>query len=275
MTAVLEAIGNGTISRRMWFYANYHCNLECSYCLTESSPRAPRRQLDHTLMKSLTRQAAELGFREVGVTGGETFLDLALPATLAEMSESVPVIVLTNGTLFVGERLERLAPMLGQPISMQISLDSADPDLNDMARGPENFAKVVDAIPRLIDAGHRVRIASTGQAPNDEAQEALCALHRSLGIADEDHVVRPIVRRGRGATFDGSVPAGPDELFPELTITADGAFWSPFAPTVMNDQVDTDLLVSRTVDPLAVPAQRLVALAQGRPAGTDVAHNIR
>ncbi len=275
MNAVLDAMENGTISRRVWFYANYHCNLECSYCLTESSPRAPRRQLDHSLMKSLTRQAADLGFTEVGVTGGETFLDLALPATLAEMSESVPVIVLTNGTLFAGDRLERLAPMLGRQISMQISLDSANPDLNDMARGPENFAKVVESIPRLINAGHRVRIASTGQAPDEESQEALCTLHRSLGISDDDHVVRPIVRRGRGATFDGSVPAGPDELFPELTITADGAFWSPFAPTVSNDHVDTDLLVSRTVEPLSVPAQRLVALAQGRPVGSDVANNIR
>lgn len=275
MTAVLEAMETGTISRRMWLYANYHCNLECSYCLTESSPRAPRRQLDHALMKSLARQAADLGFNEVGVTGGETFLDLALPATLAEMSDSIPVIVLTNGTLFAGDRLARLAPMLGHQISMQISLDSANPDLNDMARGPENFAKVVDAIPRLIDAGHHVRIASTGQAPDEVSQEALCALHRDLGIPDEDHVVRPIVRRGRGATFDGSVPAGPDELFPELTITADGAFWSPFAPTVMNDEVDTDLLVSRTVDPLTVPVQRLIALAQGRAAGSDVTNNIR
>lgn len=265
----------GAISRRMWFYANYHCNLECSYCLTESSPRAPRRQLDPQTMVSLTRQAAELGFNEVGVTGGETFLDLSLPTTLAAMAEHLPIIVLTNGTLFAGERLDRLAPMLGHNISMQISLDSANPDLNDMARGPENFAKVVDAIPRLIAAGHRVRIASTGQAPDDASQEELCSLHRSLGISDDDHVVRPIVRRGRGATIDGSIPAGSDELFPELTITADGAFWSPFAPTVMNDQVDTDLLVSRTVDPLAVPANRLVALAQGRPTGSDVAHNIR
>ena len=40
----------------------------------------------------------------------------------------------------------------------------------------------------------------------------------------------------------------------ETTVTADGAFWSPFAPTVVDDRVDTDLLISRTVDPLRVPA---------------------
>ena len=35
---VAEAIEDGTLGERVWFYANYHCNLECSYCLTESGP---------------------------------------------------------------------------------------------------------------------------------------------------------------------------------------------------------------------------------------------
>ena len=50
------------------------------------------------------------------------------------------------------------------------------------------------------------------------------------------------------------------ELAPELTITADGAFWSPFAPTVVGGRVDTDLLVTRAVSPLARPAAALVDL---------------
>lgn len=269
------AIDDGAIGRRVWFYANYNCNLSCSYCLTESSPRAPRRALGHDLMLSLTEQAAELGFREIGVTGGEPFLDPELPGSLAAMAEILPVIVLTNGTLFHGDRIDRLEPMVGRDITMQISLDSSDADVNDMARGPDNFAKVIDAVPRLIEAGHRVRIASTGQADDEAAQERLCELHRSLGVPDEDHVVRPIVNRGRGLGIASSVQAGADELFPELTITTDGAFWSPFAPTVIDDVVDTDLLVTRTVDPLKVPADHLVGIALGRPAGADVAMNIR
>ncbi len=275
MTSVHEAIESQAIAPRVWFYTNYHCNLACSYCLTESSPSAPRRQLDHGLMKALAQQASEMGFTEIGVTGGEPFLDPDLPATLAEISEILPVIVLTNGTLFVGDRLDRLSVMIGKRITFQISLDSADPDVNDMARGPDNFAKVASAVPRLIAAGHRVRIASTGQSPDPIEQERLCAFHRSLGVPDEDHVVRPIVQRGRGVVIDGSIPAGASELYPELTITADGAFWSPFAPTVIDDRVDTDLLLSRTVDPLRVPAERLVAQATGLPAGADVALNIR
>ena len=45
-TAVADAIADEVMGERLWFYANYHCNLECSYCLTESGPAVARRLLD-------------------------------------------------------------------------------------------------------------------------------------------------------------------------------------------------------------------------------------
>lgn len=56
-TQVREAIANGTIGERVWFYANYHCNLACRYCLTSSSPSVPRRELDATVMLALANDA--------------------------------------------------------------------------------------------------------------------------------------------------------------------------------------------------------------------------
>lgn len=66
-----------------------------------------------------------------------------------------------------------------------------------------------------------------------------------------------------------------DDLPPELTVTSDGAFWSPFGPTVRGGRPDIDLLVTRTTDPLQVPAQTLLGLVEGRPAGSDSTLNIR
>jgi len=43
MTAIAEAVAGGLIGGRLWLYANYHCNLTCAYCLTESGPTVPRR----------------------------------------------------------------------------------------------------------------------------------------------------------------------------------------------------------------------------------------
>ncbi len=40
-----EALAAGRIGGRVWFYSNYHCNLQCSYCVTESAPLVKRREL--------------------------------------------------------------------------------------------------------------------------------------------------------------------------------------------------------------------------------------
>jgi hypothetical protein len=71
------------------------------------------------------------------------------------------------------------------------------------------------------------------------------------------------------------VDAGPADLPAELTITTDGAFWSPFGPTVHGGRLDTDLLITRTTIPLRVPAAALLRLVQGRPPGTDAQLNIQ
>jgi hypothetical protein len=178
--------------------------------------------------------------------------------TLAQLGSILPTVGLTNGTLFTGRRLAAAEELAGADVALQISLDSADPDVNDTARGPENFAKVVAAIPALVERGVTVRIATTGEEADPAARLRLCALHRDLGVPDEDHVVRPIIARGRATEAGMGVDVTENDLPAELTITADGAFWSPFGPTVVAGQLDTDLLVTRTTAPLRVPAQTML-----------------
>ena len=275
--SIAEAIDAGTLPGRVWMYANYNCNLACTYCLTESAPGVEKRQLAPEDMIRVARQAKELGYTDVGITGGEPFLLTHLPETLVDVSAELPTLVLTNGTLFNETRLARLDPLADLDVALQISLDSPDPDVNDEMRGPENFAKVVDAIPKLRERGITVRIATTaepGRLSQDD-HERLCALHRDLGVPDEDHIVRPIVRRGRAADEEMGADFRPEEIPAELCISVDGAFWSPFGPTVRGGELDTDLLVSRTTDPLERPASLLHRLVEGRPHGDDVTIGIR
>jgi MoaA/NifB/PqqE/SkfB family radical SAM enzyme len=266
MTAIAEAIESGRLPGRVWLYSNYHCNLTCSYCLTESAPDVEKRRLGRERMVELAREAADLGFSELGVTGGEPFIEPDMPETAARLAQILPVVVLTNGTLFTTRRLQRLAPLGELDVRLQISLDSSDPVANDVMRGPNNFAKVVDAIPRLVDLGIRVRIASTLEYVDDDDLAQLCALHRDLGVPDEDHIVRPVIRRGRAIDNGMGVSAETKDLPPELTLTADGAFWSAFGPTVHGGRLDTDLLVTRTVTPLRVPAMAMLRLLDVQPA---------
>ena len=269
MSAVGEAINAGRLPGRVWLYSNYHCNLACSYCLTESAPDVSKRRLGAEHMVAIAHEAVALGFNEIGVTGGEPFLEPDMPEIVARLAEIVPVVVLTNGTLFTRRRLERTAPLGGADVRLQISLDSSDPVANDTMRGPENFRKVVEAIPRLVDMGIKVRVASTLEYVDKADLSDLCSLHRRLGVPDEDHIVRPIVRRGRAVDNDMGIDAAAGDLPPELTITADGAFWSAFGPTVHGGKLDTDLLVTRTTSPLRVPAATMLRLLEEQPAAVN------
>ncbi len=274
--SIAEAVASGEMPGRVWIYSNYHCNLACSYCLTESSPRSERRQLTAEQMLTVAVEAKALGFTGIGVTGGEPMLLAWLPETVAAMAEHLPVILLTNGTLLAGDRFARAAPLAHPNIAVQISLDSHLPDLNDMARGPDNFDKVVDVVPRLIVSGVRVRIATTTAGPLDSPTlDPLRALVRSLGVLDEDHIVRPIVRRGRADERDLGVFAAARDIPSELTIAADGAFWGSFGPTVRAGRLDTDLLLTRTILPLSIPATALLATLRGLPEGADASLGIR
>jgi len=84
----------------------------------------------------------------------------------------------------------------------------------------------------------------------------LCALHRDLGVPDEDHIVRPVIARGRAADVGMGVAVSEHDLPAELTITADGAFWSPFGPTVVGRSAGRRLLLTRTTDPLRCRRRR-------------------
>jgi MoaA/NifB/PqqE/SkfB family radical SAM enzyme len=277
LAAQLEtAVGEGRAGDRLWLYATYHCNLACVYCLTESHPRIrDRRALPREAMLQAVREARALGFGCVGITGGEVFMLPSFAETLREIAELLPTVALTNGTLFTERLLSRLEPLAELDAAIQISLDSDEPQRNDELRGPENFAKVIDAIPRLLDRGIRVRIATTVERQTPDELERLCLLHRRLGIPDDDHVVRTVVRRGRAAVEEMGVELGPHDVLPELTLTADGAFLHPFAPTVRHGVTDLDLLVSRQIAPLEHAARRFLCVVADQPVGDDVVRDIR
>ena len=279
VSAFAGAVADGRAGDRLWLYATYHCNLACAYCLTESHPRiANRRTLGLDIMVRAVEEAAELGFRSVGITGGEVFMLPSFPRTFIEIARILPTVALSNGTLFTDRMLDELEPLRTLDAAIQLSLDSHDPAANDALRGAGTFAHVVAAIPRLRERGIRVRIATTlvdGTDSDHEDLDELCELHRSLGVPDEDHIVRGVVRRGRAATERLGSELGPYDALPELTLTAEGAFLHPFAPTVEHGVTATDLRVGDELFPLAQALDAFLEHPGTQAPGADVVRNMR
>jgi pyruvate-formate lyase-activating enzyme/TusA-related sulfurtransferase len=228
------------LGQRLWLYTNFNCNLQCSYCCVRSSPRAPRRALGLARVQRIAAEAAELGVREVFVTGGEPFLLPDIAEIVMACATTAPTTILTNGMLFSGPRLERLRSLPRDCITLQISLDSPTPERHDRNRGSGTWVRAWDGIERARAEGFRVRLAATVRS-DAEAREFSVFLdaHR---VAEEDRIIRRIALRGFAA--DGIALARAD-LVPEITITAEGVYWHPVGAE------DEDLLVTREIFPLA------------------------
>ena len=218
-------------------------------------------------MLRLSKQAKALGFQSIGITGGEPFLRADLETIVVEIAQEMPVLILTNGTLFNPRRIDRMKKMLHteHPVSLQISLDSASAEQNDSLRGENNFKLVAEAVPKLISQGFLVRVAGTINEEAPEMNEELRLLLNSWGVAERDQIIRPVVNRGRAVSTTMGVTAGVGQLSAELTITKSGAFWSPFGPTYNAGKLETDLLLVRRIEPLAVPVQALLTLFDQQP----------
>ena len=228
------------VGSRLWLYTNFDCNLRCDYCCVRSSPTAPRRELGLARVQRIAREAAALGVKEIFVTGGEPFLLDDIGEILLSCAASAPTTVLTNGMLFTGRRAESLRMLPRDRIVLQISLDSATPELHDLHRGPGTWARTREGIQRARTEGFRVRLAAT-VSTDDEAEEFRQFLDREQ-IAEEDRVIRRIALRG---VATGGVAVTRTDLVPEVTITAEGVYWHPVGAE------DKDLLVTREIFPLA------------------------
>jgi radical SAM family protein/4Fe-4S single cluster protein len=236
----ISAADNRPVGSRLWLYTNFHCNLHCDYCCVRSSPTAPRRELGLARVQQIAREAADLAVQEIFVTGGEPFLLQDICEILASCAATAPTTVLTNGMLFTGRRAESFRTLPRDRIVLQISLDSATPQLHDLHRGPGTWARTREGIQKARELGFRVRLAAT--VSNDAEAEEFRQFLDDEKIAAEDRVIRRIALRGSAAK---GLAVSRADLVPEVTITADGVYWHPVGAT------DADLLVTRDIFPLA------------------------
>ena len=232
---------------KLWIYTNYDCNLRCSYCVARSSPNAPRRAIGLANAKRLVDEAVALGFSQVFFTGGEPFLLNDIYEMLAYSSARITTSVLTNAMLLHGPRLERLVAIKNANLTAQVSLDGATPEQHDAYRGKGAWEKAVEGIRLLDERGVRVELSTTETAANTAHLAEICEFHRSLGIPDEQHFVRPLARRGHSKE---GLELTMINMVPEVTANLDGIFWHPLS-------TDADMQVSKHMFPLAESVRRI------------------
>jgi len=201
--------------REFWVQVNDFCNLTCEHCLVSSGPtRDHGLDTDH-IVKAID-QAVALGAARIFFTGGEP---LARP-DIIELCEHVvtqhnrELVVLTNGTLLKGDRLDRLAALAtvtdttdtgsgtGEPapgLRIQVSLDGSSPEVNDPIRGTGSFGRIVDGLHAAVAAGLVPTMTATILRHNIEDLEGLIRLAARLEVRNV-HLLWP---HRRGRVLDG------------------------------------------------------------------------
>ncbi|MBI1824038.1 MAG: methyltransferase domain-containing protein [Nitrospirae bacterium] len=198
--------------KEFWIHTNNSCNLTCTHCLVSSSPGGDTG-LSYEKIQQVIDEAVELGVLRIYFTGGEPFVRKDIFDLIRHVTEdrNRELIILTNATLFSGQRLEELKTLNRERVKLQISLDGTRKEINDPIRGEGTFEKILEGARRACDLGFETSITSVVTKGNIRDLAELPSLARRIG-SKSVHLMW-LHRRGRILENDTNRFPSSKELF--------------------------------------------------------------
>jgi mycofactocin radical SAM maturase len=173
----------------------YACNLACVHCLSSSGRRDPR-ELTTEQCRAVIDELQRMQVFYVNIGGGEPTIRPDFWELLEyAVDHQVGVKFSTNGVRITPERARFLAST--DYVDVQVSLDGATAEVNDVVRGPGSFATALRALANLRDAGFtdaKISVVCTRQ--NIGQLDAFKAIADEYGATLRLTRLRP---SGRGA----------------------------------------------------------------------------
>ena len=127
------------------------CNLRCVHCLSDSG-FALENELSTGECHDLVDQWTALKVFQVNIGGGEPFIREDFLDLLSYAHErGLVTCVSTNGILIDKALARRISTL--KMLYLQVSLDGATAEVNDMIRGKRTYKKIIDAIDCLATQG--------------------------------------------------------------------------------------------------------------------------
>jgi uncharacterized Fe-S cluster-containing radical SAM superfamily protein/predicted phosphodiesterase len=176
----------------LWINTGTLCNLSCTSCYIESTPRNDRLEYisAEEVRGYLDEIAADaLPVKTIGITGGEPFMNPHIIAIMTDVLErGFELIVLTNAMRPMQRFKASLADLhrrFGKQLTMRVSLDHYSRDLHELERGPRSWEPAINGLRWLGETGFSIHIA--GRQLSGEAESIVRAgysrLIDQLGIA--------------------------------------------------------------------------------------------
>ncbi|MEE4279336.1 MAG: radical SAM protein [Halieaceae bacterium] len=178
--------------RTLWFCTGTLCNLSCENCYIESTPTNDR--LLYLSLDEVTRYLDEietlrLPTREIGVTGGEPFMNPQIIEILeAALLRGFDVLVLTNAMrpmMKLQQPLLQLHERFGSRLTVRVSLDHYREEMHERERGPRSWKPTIQGLRWLSHRSFCVHVAGRMRWGESEAamRRGYAELFASNGIA--------------------------------------------------------------------------------------------
>lgn len=142
----------------LWFQvAGTLCNLTCHHCFISCSPK--NDSFGFLTLEEVRRHLVDsvrVGVKEYYFTGGEPFLNPEFTDILCLTLQYGPATVLTNGTVFKNEWIQRLREAEDSGpygLEFRVSIDGFSPETNDPIRGDGTFDRAMTGVIRLVEHG--------------------------------------------------------------------------------------------------------------------------
>lgn len=152
--------------RTLWFNTGSLCNITCEHCYMESSPTNDR--LAYLSAADVTAcldeaQAVEPNLKEIGFTGGEPFMNKALPAMLKDvLGRGLRALVLTNAMKPLWQKRDALLDLKarhGNALTLRVSIDHFTQEKHERERGKDSWAPMVKGLKWLAENGFSLTVA--------------------------------------------------------------------------------------------------------------------
>ncbi len=191
----------------LWFQvAGTTCNLTCKHCFISCSPHNHNFAfLDLATVERYLDESVALGVKEYYFTGGEPFLNRDMVAILEKTLQYGPATVLTNGTVFKAEWLERLRAVdqaSRYSLEFRVSLDGFTAAQNDPVRGEGTFERILRGVRLLLDYDFLpiLTVTRTDDDQDDgELYRGFVQLLREIGYTRPRIKILPTLRIGAEA----------------------------------------------------------------------------
>jgi len=159
----------------LWLNTGTLCNLTCANCYIESSPKNDRlvyltRADVNTYLEEIS--ALNLGVIEIGITGGEPFMNPEILAIIEDcLDAGLKVLVLTNAMkpmMKCASGLLKLREKFAQALTIRVSVDHFDSALHEEERGSRSWAPMIAGLKWLSDRGFQLHAAGRTRWGEDE-----------------------------------------------------------------------------------------------------------